>query len=1059
MKQQIIRIQLSLIAILLLTSSSLFAQLTVNSTITNISCNGGTDGEITATASGGAVPYTYLWSDPSAQTTASATGLVAGCYEVTVTDDVGVTATHTACVTEPTLIFGTITPSAMAICDGDPMTFTSSISGGTGGYTYQWYFNAAIIPGATNANYTAISPGDYYLQVTDLNGCIYNSTTIPIQSGTAPNVSITPTTQTVCTGNDATFTASATPAFCTFDWANGTTGNVMTTSIAGKHYLTVTDSAGCTALDSVQLNNFPAVSSSVSSLIDVACFGDCTGEATVVASGGTPPYHYQWANGQITATATSLCAGNFSVTVMDANACMDFNNALINQPPTAISTTATVTSNYNGEDVSCAGSADGQATAVASGGTAPYTYLWDNASTAAVNNNLSTGTYAVTATDANGCTDIATVVVTEPLVFTATISSFVDESCGCDGSATVAGFGGTGAYSFAWSNGETAATATGLCTGSYSVTVADANGCTDVETVFISPAPALVTVALNSSTDVSCNGGADGELNFTAFDGVAPYTFDIGGGPQANGTFSSLGTGNYTVTATDNNGCTDTMTVSLIEPSPLSLSISGTNPTCVGGGDGDATVTVTGGVPTYFYAWSVGVTTATISDQSPGVSAGMYEVTVTDGNGCVEVDTVYLSDPQIVQDLDTILYVSPDSTLDFCVPYSATALNAAVVSTLVNGNIVDNGGGCFTYTPTNIAENIDTIIVQVCDTGATFEHQIIAYTASCVWAGDTDTNQVANNFDLLPIGTNYGLIADPRPDADLNWDCEPMHDWSLVPTGNPDPKHSDTNGDGIINDDDTLAITLNWGQVYVKNGSPTSANGIPIYVDTTSAAPGQTIQIPVVLGTNLLPANNAYGVAFTLTYDNSVVDTNSVSMDYSNSWLGTDGLDMITIEKDFYAQGEIQVGMTRIDQLAVSGSGAIAHIQLTIKDDVLKSALLRMDFEVKDVKLIDQNGTVMPVAPEASSSVVIASAVRQQQNKIGFDIYPNPTNALINLKLPAANQQMLKLYNVQGQLLKAWQLDAKDQMQLDLQDYPAGAYLLQLVTEDGVETKRLVKIR
>lgn len=1385
MKQQMIRIQLTLIMALFF-CSGLFAQLAVSANVTSnyngydVSCGTFANGEATATASGGSAPYTYLWSNSS--TTAIASGLATGCYAVTVTDAIGSTATNSICLTAPPTLFGTITASAMAICDGDPVTISSSVGGGVPPLTYQWSSNLAPVPGATGPTYIATSSALYTLEITDANGCVTLSQSISILSGTAPNLSITPTTQTVCTGDDVTFTASVIPVGSAFNWSTGETTSGITTNIEGKYYLVVTDTAGCEALDSVQLNNYPQSTAQITSsgptsfcagnsvvlyanntgggpfiiewytantgnylgntdsimvaqsesiyyhLVDIyGCevYSDtvgtsalpfnsvnissshppapvCASDTVTLTASATGATAYQWSDGSTTSSIEVYASGMYEVTASFPNGCISTESINIVYNP-ALSVTASVTSNYNGADISCNGAADGEITATVVGGTAPYNYLWPtayagNGSAFAVHTGLVAGTYDVTITDANGCTatTASSTTLTEPSAVTATISSSVNLVCGtaCTGEATVVASGGTGAYiynwsggqttpvaaglcqgmntvtvtdvnactdlevvpvnsisvdvslspstysgfntscfgtndgdintivsggsspfSYIWSNAQTTTLATGLSAGIYSVTVTDANGCTDTASVSLIEPPLVVVnatgavdpscngvadgsftatvsggvggyvyqwndantqitstavnlpagnycvtatdvngctasdcgsifdsallglsidsvhhvscngaadgavyftpsggtapytysldgsvftaapfiannltagtytvviqdnngcvtagtavsvtepnqliVTIDSVHDVSCHGGSDGALIFSASLGTAPYTFDIGGGPQVNGTFSNLAANNYTVSATDNNGCTDTMTVSLIEPAVLLVSLTGINPTCIGG-DGDATAVVSGGVPAYSYAWSVGVTTATISDQSPGIGAGMYEVTITDANACVVVDTVYLSDPTAIAGIDTILFVSPDSTLDFCVPYASTAVNATVVSILSNGTIVNNGGGCFSYTPTNFAENTDTIIVQVCDTNGTYEHEVVAYIAGCVWAGDTDTNQVANNFDLLPIGTNYGLTGMSRPNADLNWDCEPMYDWSLVPTGNPDPKHSDTNGDGIIDDNDTLAITLNWGQVYVKNGSPTTANGTPIYVDTTSAAPGQTLLIPVVLGTNLLPANNAYGVAFTLTYDNTIVDTNSVSMDYSNSWLGIDGLDMITIEKDFYAQGEIQVGMSRIDQLVVSGSGAVAYIQLTIKDDVLKSSLLRLDFDVKDVKLIDNNGVVLPVAPEATSSVVIASSVNQYQQALNFELYPNPTNAALTVVLPGASQQGLRLYNSQGQLLQSWQADAGNQLQLDLQDYPAGAYLLQLLTADGVATKRVVVIR
>ena len=180
-----------------------------------------------------------------------------------------------------------------------------------------------------------------------------------------------------------------------------------------------------------------------------------------------------------------------------------------------------------------------------------------------------------------------------------------------------------------------------------------------------------------------------------------------------------------------------------------------------------------------------------------------------------------------------------------------------------------------------------------------------------------------------------------------------------------------------------------------------------------------------------------------------------MSIDYNNSWLGTDNVDMITIEKDFYAQGEVEIGMTRIDHTTVSNSGPIAHIQLTIKDDVLKSISRRLNFNIKDVRLIDSVGNESPVTPEASSVLIekMTTGIEQIENfgTIDFDIYPNPiTNNRFNISMHGVEGDVaISIYNALGQLVKQEQHNAQDRLEIDFEAVP-GVYYVQLSNDNGV---------
>ena len=300
----------------------------------------------------------------------------------------------------------------------------------------------------------------------------------------------------------------------------------------------------------VIVNNSPT--SSIASQTNVSCNGGADGSATATATGGTAPYIYLWSNAATPATVTGLAAGNYSVTVTDANGCSSVQNVTITEPNAL---TGSISSQTN---VACNGGTDGSATATATGGTAPYTYLWSNASTTATATGLAAGNYNVTITDANGCTtNVSNINITEPTALTSSISSQTNVACNgaSTGAATVTANGGTAPYTYLWSNAATTATATGLVAGTYTVTVTDANGCNSAQNVTISEPAAItgtdVQTACNSYTWIDNN-------TYTASNNTATHTI-VGG--AANGC-DSIVTLNLTITTVDNSTTLNANTIS-----------------------------------------------------------------------------------------------------------------------------------------------------------------------------------------------------------------------------------------------------------------------------------------------------------------------------------------------------------------------------------------------------------------------------------------------------------------------------------------------------------------
>jgi len=302
----------------------------------------------------------------------------------------------------------------------------------------------------------------------------------------------------------------------------------------------------------------------------------------------------------------------------------------------------TVTINFT--NVTCNGAGNGTMTAIVANGTPGYSYAWDNGSTNASRTSLLPLTYTITVSDINGCTATASHTIGQPDVLVATGSSGNIVCRGINtGSITMAPSGGTSPYSYLWNNGSTQQNRSLLATGTYTVTVTDANGCTKTKSSTITQ-PATTLLINISQTNLRCFGLASGIAGVTPAGGTSPYSFSWNTFPvQTTASISGLAAGAYTCTITDAIGCTKTQVIAITQPPDISVFQTQTNVTFPGGNNGTATVSVTGGVPGYTYAWNTipVKTTATAT----GLTAGTYKCTITDSKNCPKKVTFIITEP------------------------------------------------------------------------------------------------------------------------------------------------------------------------------------------------------------------------------------------------------------------------------------------------------------------------------------------------------------------------------------------------------------------------------
>lgn len=414
----------------------------------------------------------------------------------------------------------------------------------------------------------------------------------------------------------------------TYSWSNGSTSANLTNLTPGSYSVLITDANGCEETGIVNISQPTRLVTTPSTVTAPLCNGQSNGSILMTTQGGTNPYSVSWNTGSTGTSLTNIPAGTYIATVTDARNCVDKDTIVLTQPAVLNATANQI------QQVSCFGGNNASIQTLISGGTMPYTYLWNNGNTNANISGLAAGNYSLQVTDANGCQQTLQTTITQPAALQASNSSQIaGVSCfgGNNGNINLVMQGGTPNYSYQWNTGSTNANLSNLPAGNYTVVVTDSKQCSFTQSFNITQ-PALLTASQNTTTStVSCFGGNNGGINLIMQGGVPNYSYQWSNGVTTPNN-PNLPAGTYTVTVTDANQCSFTQPFTITQPSALqALQNSGSTPvSCYGGNNGSIQFGAQGGVPNYNYQWSNGVTTA----NNPNVPAGTYTVTVTDANQC-----------------------------------------------------------------------------------------------------------------------------------------------------------------------------------------------------------------------------------------------------------------------------------------------------------------------------------------------------------------------------------------------------------------------------------------
>ena len=580
-----------------------------------------------------------------------------------------------------------------------------------------------------------------------------------------------------------------------------------------------------------------------------------------------------------------------------------------------------------------------------------------------------------------------------------------------------------------------------IAQGKHVLKMIDSAGCTQIDTI------TLYGIGLNINTTRSSNICSDSSYSLVVSGGVPPYTYklDNNAATTAND-FKLTAARYYYVEVTDANYCRFSNYV-YVYPQDSVIIIPSISPQPCNG----TSTTVAFSVPDTNAARPLSISFDGRPFSSDTVyqnvqSGRSYTVIVKSKQGC---------------DLRTSLYV----------PGNNSALNVFLRDTCVNrlGNTrlspMTYGGVSPVHFAWNTGQTTWDIVVPVGQYSVTVtdangcQATATAKVTSCVWSGDTDTSGVVDNRDLLNIGLAFGETGPKRClyDSVLNhpyctiWAAQKATDWSKQTPARTNYKHIDTNGDGIINGNDTIAIIRNWNQVHQFRAPQTPilterSAAPPISIQTSSVGEGQWASFPILLGDATATADNVYGLAFSVKYPPSVIEPNSMRLVVNQSWMGASST-LLNVFKDEF-DNVFHIGLVKTNKLNVTGSGQIATLVFKLKTGTKGSDL---QFGVYNDFLINNNGQQLTsVGRTTSVKVLTETAEPIWANQI--QVYPNPTTDKVFVETQNIDIESITILDIAGKMIE------KTSQNTPLSIKAVGTYFLKIETNKGTVMKKVVRL-
>jgi hypothetical protein len=690
---------------------------------------------------------TYAWTGPNnfSSTQQNPTTNSSGNYTLVVTAGSNGCTSSASVEVQPNLNNPTanIAPPGNLNCNNTTIQLDATSSSQGALFTNSWTTSDGIIvSGGTSLTPTIGAAGTYTLVVTNgENGCSASVSTAVIQLP-AVIASLSSSTNVACNGGStgaATVTPSGGNGVYTYLWSTGATTATISQVSAGSYVVIVFDGEGCTSSASVSITQ-PALLLAGATTTGETSLGANNGTATALPTGGTPNYTYAWSNSGTSATITGLTPGSYTVSVGDANGCTVVQTVTVNAFGCSLAGSISST------NATCNGANNGTASVTLTGAADPVSFVWSNGVTTQNITGLEPGAYTVSVLDGNNCPAVLNTTVNEPPVVSANAVVTNETANGAnDGTATAIPTGGTGTYSYSWSNSATTATISGLAPGVYTVSVTDTNNCSAVQTVNVSAFNCLINASITGA-NVSCFGGNDGLATAALSGGQLPYIYVWSTG-ATTATIGNLAAGTYTAITTDAAGCIVSEMITITQPQALSAqAFNIQNVVCPADISGSASIIAQGGTAPY-----------TISGNLTNLGVGVNTVLVTDANGCTTnvsfnitatdnvPPTVSCPSTIFACGADFISYPAPTAT-DNCGSIGAPTL----ISGLSSGSVFNDGTTIQVYRATDAASNT-----------ATCSFAVVVYPIpDILFDGSTDdqNGQGVGTISVSPIGGGGGFF-------------------------------------------------------------------------------------------------------------------------------------------------------------------------------------------------------------------------------------------------------------------------------------------------------------
>ena len=924
----------------------------------------------------------------------------------------------------------------ISICYGDSVKLVSSLAN-----SYSWS------TGETTRTITVKPIANQVYSLTGMPfGCSTQSTSTFVFVNSLPNIPIS-MSPTVCSSSSSTYYLNATTfstGITTYSWSTGNTSyyasgthpytssnNIFTLS------LTATNGNGCVNSNSLTYTVFPVPILSTSISNDICTSNTATLSVTGANSYTWTPGNLLVANAVVSPSVTTT----YNVNGKDANGC--YNTASVSVGISSSTVIAIAVS----PSVICAGST--ASLSVTGNGIFKW-YKSDTTTQILVTNlsyvtpTLSAGTYTYYVSST--CTSPTRLPVIVNVLALPTINIITTSTTVCKSTPFQIFASGANTYTTyvsPISYNDTIPVVQIFNLQTYYVYGTGANGCSNTGSITISLFPTTAYI-----TPVGVTSICKGSSKTFSMTGTPTYTWSNGvvGIPI---TLTPTVSTNYSVSAIDVSGCLvqKSFSVSVMPTPNASITVSG-DLNCL-----NATRTLTlSSLYNGLYNWTgpgplSPNNTNTITANLPGtynctitVITSMIACTNT-ATAILGIDTiapivsVALSSNTVCEGTSTNITASGANSYWWSTGVTTNSITETPIISLSN----------YTVTGTNLNGCSDTKTVSI----------IVNNTCADVWPGDANSDGIANNLDVLELGLHYTQTGTPRAATNNNWQSYFANNWIGTITNGANLNHSDCNGDGTINNDDTLAIYNNYGLNHAFKPAQTNTVNpqLSIVPDQASLTKGTWGTASIYLGNATSIINNINGVAFTVDFDNTLIEPNSIWIEYMNSFI--DASPNLYFRKLNFANSKLFTASTHTVSNNVNGFGKIATLHYQISSSLVTDQVLNLG--LSQANQSDSSGTISPLT--SSTATLMASVasvgVKEILNTGNISISPNPTNGL--LSITSTNElQNIEVTTIAGQVLLSQSYNSKSQI-LQLQNFAEGIYFVKVVCTNGMSvTKKVV---